>query len=337
MYMLQLFDADDAIQPIDARLLHAGTLTIGRDPSADWPIADPDCAISRAHCELRVEQDCLTLRVTGANGVFDDIEEVRFPDNEAIPLTLPGALRLGRHRIVATLAPHGALGAPDDSTMILNPPLGGSVEVPSDWCEPAATVCNGEGSLLEAFCSGAGLDPSQLTSEDPEEIMRRAGALYRQMVLGIGDLMAERNGARARYQLNRTTISGDGNNPFKWAPSQRLAIDLLLAGSSGFLSGPAAVRSSFRDVKRHLVATFAGMQASLRHAVKLFDPVAIDSAVADSARLLKSRAALQAEEFARRHSGLAAELAGTEAGALSQAFATAYDQTEAALVRGDSE
>ncbi|WP_374408448.1 type VI secretion system-associated FHA domain protein [Pelagerythrobacter sp.] len=335
--MLQLFDADDAIQPIDARLLQTGVLTIGRDPQADWPIADPDRALSRTHCELRVDRDGLTLRVIGANGVFDDIAGSRFPDDVESPVSLPGALRLGRFRIVATVAPHAAVaGVHGDLTMVLSPPLGESIDVPSDWSGPAPQPATGEGSLLEAFCEGAGLDASLLSSEDPEEIMRRAGALYRQMVLGIGDLMAERNRARARYQLNRTTISGEGNNPFKWAPSQRLAVDLLLAGSSGFLSGPAAVQSSFRDVKLHLVATFAGMQGSLRYAVGRFDPEAIENAVAARPTLLKSRASLLTEEAGQRHAGLAAEMDGGAPGALDHAFTAAYDHTEAALNRGDS-
>jgi predicted component of type VI protein secretion system len=335
MYMLQLFDTDDAIQPIDARLLHDGTLTIGRDPGAGWPIADPDCALSRAHCELRADAAGLSLRVMGANGVFDDIAGTRFPDDAPSPVPLPGKLRLGRFRIVATHAPHATADSGDDRTMILSPPLGNSIEVPSEWAEPAAQHAVGDGSLLEAFCEGAGLDSSALSSEDPEEIMRRAGALYRQMVLGIGDLMAERNRARARYQLTRTTISGEGNNPFKWAPSQRLAIDLLLAGSTSFLSGPAALKSSFRDVKRHLVATFAGLQGSLRHAVDRFDPAKIDAAIADRASLLKSRSALQVEESARRHADLAGELDGGAPGALDRAFVTAYDAAEATLNRGD--
>jgi predicted component of type VI protein secretion system len=107
--------------------------------------------------------------------------------------------------------------------------------------------------------------------------------------------MSERSDARSRYRLNRTTIGGEANNPFKWAPSQRLAIDLLLAGSSSFLSGPAALQASFRDIKRHLVATFAGLQGALRHAVESFSPDGINQAVASKATLLRSRSALQVE------------------------------------------
>lgn len=337
MYMLQLFDADDAVQPIDARLLQDGTLSIGRDPGAGWPIADPECALSRAHCEFQVTADGLYLKSLGSNGVFDDIAGTRFPDGQPAPVSLPGALRMGRFRIVATHAPHTVAGIDEGRTMVLTPPLGASIEVPSDWAEAAPVAPIGDGSLLEAFCEGAGLDSSLLSSEEPEEVMRRAGALYRQMVLGIGDLMTERNRARARYQLTRTTIGGEGNNPFKWAPSQRLAIDLLLAGSSSFLSGPAALKASFRDVKRHLVATFAGLQGSLRHAVDSFDPARIDAAIADKASLLKSRAGLQIEEVARRHADLSAQIEAGDAGSLDHAFVTAYDRTEAALNRGEAE
>lgn len=332
MYMLQLFDADDAVQPIDARLLRDGSIRLGRDAAADWSIADPDCALSRTHCELSVRDERLMLRVLGANGVFDDLSGTRFPDATDVAVELPGALRMGRFRLVATLAPH-ADGAIDASrTMMLTPPLGSSTEVPADWSDAAPAPLPGDGSLLEAFCEGAGLDASLLSAEEPAEIMRRAGAVYRQMVLGIGDLMAERNNARARFQLTRTTISGADNNPFKWAPSQRLAIDLLLAGSAGFLSGPAALAASFRDIKRHLIATFAGLQGSLRAAIDTFDPAAIDGAAQGRGGLLKSRAAAQAEEAAARHARLRRELDQGEAGALDRAFVAAYDAAE----RGDS-
>jgi predicted component of type VI protein secretion system len=333
MYMLQLFDAENMITPLDARLIRDGVLRIGRDTDADWAIADPECALSRAHCELVVDRDGLTLRALGANGVFDDDTGERFPDAIDVLLPVPSALRLGRFRMVATRAPHdeGAIDA--TRTMVLTPPLGSSVEVPSEWSDATPAPVMAGGSLLEAFCQGAGLDCSMLSEEDPEEIMRRAGAVYRQMVLGIGDLMAERDVARARYQLTRTTISGSDNNPFKWAPTQRLAIDLLLAGSTGFLSGPAALKASFRDVKRHLVATFAGLQGSLRAAIGTFDPAALDAAVAPRASMLKSRATLQMSEVVDRHADLIRQLDEDAPGSLDHAFVAAYGEAEATMAR----
>lgn len=330
MYMLQLFNRDDAVRPLDVRLLDSGTLAIGRDPAADWPIVDPDCALSRAHCELHAGPDGLAITVLGANGVCDAATGARLPTGERTAIALPAALTLGRFRIVATLAPHAAAGTVDaESTMILTPPLGHSIDVPSDWADAGTLAPRCDGTLLEAFCEGAGLDPSLLSAEEPEVIMHRAGALYRQMVLGIGDLMAERDKARASFRMTRTTIAGEGNNPFKWGPSQRLAIDLLLAESTGFLSGPGALKASFRDLKRHLVATFAGFHASLRAAIDSFGPAQLDEAAAGRAAFFKGRAAVQAEEVCARHSDLSDQLASGRPGSLERAFVAAYVQAEA--------
>ena len=330
MYMLQLFDTADEVQPIDARLIRDGLIRIGRDADADWPIADPDCELSRTHCELALAGDELTLRALGTNGVFDDVTGDRFPAAESVVVAVPATLRFGRFRLHASRAPHGEAPVDVAGTVLMSPPLGLSRNVPEQWSDAGMPLPGGDGSLLDAFCEGAGLDPSLLSSEEPADVMRRAGAVYRQMVLGIGDLMAERDRARGQYKLSRTTIGGHDNNPFKWAPTQRLAVDLLLAGSGSFLSGPAALQPSLRDIKRHLIASFAGLQASLRAAVAAFDPAAINADVAGRATLLKSRATLHAEESARRHADLSQQLDAGTGGSLERAFMTAYDASEAA-------
>lgn len=329
MYMLRLFSEGDMVHPIDARLLRDGTLQIGRDPDADWTIPDPDREISRAHCRLAADGHALTVCCTGTNGVFDDASGERLPDQVEVAIPLPSTLRIGRYRLVAAPAPQaGGVGA-ENRTMLMTPPLGDSTLVPSDWDDASAILPTlHEGSLLEAFCEGAGLDASLLSSEDPAEIMRRAGAVYRQLVLGIGDLMGERDRARSQYQLTKTTISGSGNNPFKWAPTQRLAIDLLLAGANGFLSGPAALRASFQDIKRHAVATFSGFQSSLRATVDLFEPAAVEQAAASRSSLLKSRASLQWQEVETRHAELKRQLDGGPGGSLDRAFVRGYDEAE---------
>ena len=326
MYVFRLFEQVDPLHPVDARMIRDGLLRIGRDPSSDWVLVDPDCELSRAHCEFEATGETLSLTSVGANGVFDDLTDERLPNDRRIPVSPPQTLRLGKYRLVIERAADAPLN--DNSacnTMVFQPPLGGSVEVPGDWTDASeAPPVYGEGSLLEAFCEGAGLDSSVFSTEDPGEIMRRAGAVYRQMVLGVGDLMAERDRARAQFRLSRTTISGSNNNPFKWAPTQRLAIDLLLAGETSFLSGPAALKASFRDVKKHLVATFAGMSASLRAAVDRFDPQAIEASANKRGGLLKRRAAAFWEEACERHADLRRQIANADDGSLNRAFVEAY-------------
>lgn len=266
----------------------------------------------------------------------DDLTGARYPDATEVALALPATLRFGGFRLRATRAPHGDEPIDAQRTLVLTPPVS-SRAVPDDWLDAAVSPpVRGGGSLLEAFCEGAGLDVSLLSSEEPDEIMRRAGAVYRQMVLGVGDLMAERDRARARYKLSRTTIGGGNNNPFKWAPTQRLAVDLLLAGSGGFLSGPAALQASFRDVKRHSIASFAGLQGSLRAAVDTFAPAALGAAVGSRASILKSRIAMQAEEVASRPANLARQLDEHQSGLLERAFVAAYDASEANVAGGST-
>jgi len=335
MYMLQLFERGDEIHPVDARLLREGILRVGRDKSADWSIPDPDCALSRTHCEFAVGADGLTLRALGTNGVFNAATGERLADHAAIAMSLPFAIHLGDFRIVASEAPHGDIAGQETRTMVLTPPLGDSIDVPSDWTDTAAATRSGgpaitTGSLLDAFCEGAGLDASLLAREDPVEIMRRVGGVYRQMVLGVGDLMSERDHARSHYQMTRTTIGSADNNPFKWAPTQRLAIDLILGGSHGFLSGPAALQSSFRDIKRHLVATFAGLRGSLQQAIACFDPASLDGETPGRS-LFQNRAAGQLKELEKRHADLFEEIEGKKSGVLDRAFVQAYNVADTAV------
>ena len=323
MYKLQLFDTANPAQPIDARLLAEGRMTVGRDPRANWSIEDPDATLSRWHCELAVLDEGLAVRAVGANGVFLEGED-RLAEGIDTVLPLPCTLAFGRFRLFATHAPFGDQPVDTNLTMVLTPPVGASMEVPVDWEDAVSRPEAGAGSLLEAFCHGAGLDSSMLTGEEPEAIMHRAGAIYRQMVLGIGDLMKERDHARSGYELSRTTIGGKDNNPFKWAPTQRLALDLLLSGPSSFLSGPAAVETSFRDLKRHLVSSFAGLKAALRAAVEAFSPAQLESAASQRTSLLKSRASAQIDVVREQHDDLLAQLEEGRSGSLDAAFVKAY-------------
>ncbi|MDB5714104.1 MAG: hypothetical protein JWO15_1501 [Sphingomonadales bacterium] len=332
LYILKLYEESDLVQPIDARLLRAGSLLIGRDPDTDWTIADPNSEISRRHCQFDATPHSLTLTVQGTNGVYDGETQLRLPDNVPVPIDTPSSIKLGAYRIVVAPAPqNNAEIHREAQTLILSPPLGTSIDIPGDYDDGNETSLPGDGSLLGAFCQGAGLDVSAFVHEDPDAIMRRAGAVYRQMVLGLGDLMVERERVRQQFRIARTTIGSSNNNPFKWAPTQRLALDLLLAEEHGFLSGPAALKASFKDIKKHLIATFAGLHKSLILAVKTFDPAVIEQATEGQGSLLKSRSAVQMEEVKRRHASLADQVESGEDGTLNSAFVAEYDAISANL------
>lgn len=339
MYILRLFDRNDPFRQIDARPLDTGELTIGRDPSADWMIADPDRALSRLHCALAVAENGLLLRDTSANGVFLGDRPERLPPGEPVPLAERDSFRLGRFTIlVDRSAEEMSAGEPYGFSTCINLPMFAEADavdasVPSDWAGGEASETrpapHRDASLLEAFCEGARLDASSFSGEDPAEVMRRLGAVYRQMVLGIGDLMSDRRTIRSEYRMDRTTVGAVDNNPFKWAPTQRIALDLLRSRDDGFLTGPEALKASFVDLKKHLLCMEAGSRAALAATIDGLAPAPIEAGVKGS--VLKSRAAAAWELYVQRHGEFARQSPERDDGPIARAFRAAYDARLRAL------
>lgn len=333
MYKLQLFEGDDQ-RPRDARMLREGSLCFGRDPVADWSVTDPTRTLSRIHCSFDVGSSGeIGIVPQGTNGVFDDATAARLPDERRSVLDVPARIRLGNFAIVVTAAVDHVLPGGPERTVIASAGLPESFDVPVNWVDTdttdaSVTLVGTPGSLLEAFCAGAGLDASQLAREDPAEILRRVGTIYRQMILGIGDLMTDRDQARSRHMLARTTIGGANNNPFKWAPSHRLAIDLITGETRGFLSGSDALQHSFRDIKRHIAATAAGFRASLNAMISQVKPERLERD-AKSRSLMQSRAAAALALLSERCVDLEAQASGERTGVLEEAFIHAYLDVDA--------
>lgn len=302
-------------------------MTVGRDPGSDWVIDDPDRTLSRRHCEFVARSDGLAVCISGVNGVFTDNEKLPFA-TETI-LALPCMLMIGDFRLAVSSTE--VVPKPENAGITPFDPRPSSRRQTTDLGVPAYETAATNRSLLEAFCEGAGLDSSLLAGEEPDEIMRRAGAIYRHTVLGVRDLMADRDRARAQYDLQRTKIGGTGNNLFKWASTQRLAADLLLTGPAGFLSGPDAVRSSLRAIKRHFAASQAGMQGCIRAVVDMFSPSEIDRVTPDSGSSAQSRAAAQMNEVGRRYTELVRQHSDAELASLEVAYILAYEAADISL------
>jgi type VI secretion system FHA domain protein len=213
-----------------------------------------------------------------------------------------------------------------DATMVFAAPFGEELAVPTDWTDAEdLPPIDDEDSLLEAFCEGAGLDVSAMSGEEPAHIMRRAGAIYRQMVLGLGDLVRERSATKADLRMDRTAIGARDYNPFKWAPTRKLAADLLLGREEGFLSGPDAIRESFEDVKKHMLGTLAGFGAAVRAVLDMFSPAEIERRIEGQSHFLKSRPAACWAEYEKVHGDLHARALDEREGAVNQAFVAAYE------------
>ena len=253
MVTLKLFRHDDPTHEIERRALVEGELSIGRDSDADWIICDPTKALSRLHCVLAMRDGTLTLRDLSTNGVF-------LGDGARAPASVPVAIE-----------PGAALSLGDFMLLVE-----AARQEPASTPMPGPLPVEGEGrqtgALLEAFCAGAGIDPSVFSGDDPVEVMRRLGAVYRQMVAGLSDLTNERTRIKSAHGLERTSVQALDNNPFRWAPAQRVGVDLLRERHDGFLTSEAAVESSFDDLKLHQRAMAAGQTAAIAAVLQALSP-----------------------------------------------------------------
>lgn len=322
MFVCRLFAQDRPFEQVEARLLDREPLVLGRDPAAaDWVLPDPDGTLSRVHCVLSVAEDGrLLVEDRSTNGVFLP-DGRRVTGDHPTELAAGSTLRLGALSILIE-QPDDADVDPDRTGPGLNL-TGLRTPVANDWADAAPPRArHRDSSLVEAFCEGARLDASALSAEDPHEVMRRAGAIYQQTVLGLSALMADRARLKAEHGLNRTTIGAEANNPFKWAPSRRLAQDLLMSQGASFLSDAEAVRACFEDLGRHLAGVTAGADAAVALATERLAPSSVEAEARTQSSLLKRGPALAWELLQRRF----AELSG---GALRRAFGQAYAKAEA--------
>lgn len=298
MFILRLFHRDNPFEQVEARILAEGELRLGRDPAADWPLVDPDGILSRVHCTLKIDDGALWLRDESTNGTFLD-DGARAPAETPVKLVAGQTIRLGALRILVDAPSTDSDGDATLTRIELAP-------TPRTWTDDdGARVQPRTGSLLEAFCEGARLDPSALSSEDPEELMRRIGAIYQQTVLGLSTLMAQRARVKSDYQLERTTISAARNNPFKWAPTRKLAQDLICNSEPGFLSDAEAVRASFQDLSQHMSAITEGAGSAAKVVLNALAPETIDAEAKSASTLLKSRSSACWDIHNRRHRELA--------------------------------
>ena len=125
-----------------------------------------------------------------------------------------------------------------------------------------------------AFCEGAGIESTDLrTSPDA---MRRLGVLYRQVVLGLSDLIQDRASFKDEFRVERTQLSFGRNNPLKYLPPLDSAKLLLADPLPGFMGSEEAVRTALEDVKKHQLALLAGVQHALRAVFQRLAPSEVD-------------------------------------------------------------
>ena len=177
--------------------------------------------------------------------------------------------------------PHPEADAPSEPARALSP-LPGPLPSPLPGPPPTSPAKDDAWSgdpreLWAAFCEGAGvaLDPPQGINP---ELMRVVGGLLHAAVAGTLQLMMVRATAKHELRAQVTMIQARNNNPLKFSPDARSALEQMLAPPMrGFLAGPAAMTDAMHDLVGHTIGTMAGTRAALEGVLDRFTPQQLEA------------------------------------------------------------
>jgi type VI secretion system protein len=145
--------------------------------------------------------------------------------------------------------------------------------------EPVERARRGDGQHselhagIEAFCRGAGIDPSALPADSQANLLGIAGQMVREVVLDLMEAIRARGEDKSRMRIGQTTIQPAQNNPLKFSASVEEALRRLLDGHSNRYLGPVeSLREAFNDLKNHQTAMDVGMHAAINDLLQRVDP-----------------------------------------------------------------
>src|SRR5690606_7125575 len=100
----------------------------------------------------------------------------------------------------------------------------------------------GETEALAAFAASSGIDLSKLSQDEMVAVMAGCGALMRDSIKGLMELLARRSEQKSRFHLGLTLIQRRENNPLKYSVNEVQAIkQLVLDPQPECLAAPQAI------------------------------------------------------------------------------------------------
>jgi type VI secretion system protein len=127
-------------------------------------------------------------------------------------------------------------------------------------------------SALQAFCRGAGIEPTALSAEAQSMLPLIAGQLLREAVVGLNDLTR----SRAQSVPTVPTASSVGSNPLRTSSSVEQALIRLFESHGRLYGGPVeALRDVLHEAKDHELAAQAAAQAGLEAVIGQLSPAVV--------------------------------------------------------------
>jgi len=116
------------------------------------------------------------------------------------------------------------------------------------------------------------------------------------------------------------------NNPFKFAATSQLGVDILRANKRGLVTGADAIKAAFTDVKRHLVCMLAASRAALSATLEALNPERVEERLKDETFVLTNKNAAAWKEYERLYVEFRLDALSNPNGSVDAAFRAAYER-----------
>ena len=307
-------------QPIAAEFRDEGG-SIGRSPECTLLLPDPERVISRTHALVTQQAGHFVLRDQGTtvpvvvNGrpigkgrdhQLRDGDEVRIGayllrveggrgDKDISADDTTTILREGtilswsedghpvaENRISRVIVPSPEHEAPVAATIPAAPAA--TVETRAVAPKVAAASSGAPDELLEALLRGAGIADVSIPGGLTPRLMEDVGAVMRETMRGLLDLLTARANAKREVRADATVIVASDNNPLKFSPDLDAAVaHLLMPRGQGFMSPQRSLADARASLRSHQEGFVAGMQAALAAVLARFDPGRLEARLMERA------------------------------------------------------
>ncbi|VAW79438.1 Uncharacterized protein ImpI/VasC [hydrothermal vent metagenome] len=154
---------------------------------------------------------------------------------------------------------------------VAQPAAPAAAQAPAAAVPPGAVAAGGD--MFAAFLRGAGIDPATVAQTSSAEAMENYGAMFREVVKGLMEVLMARASLKSEFRMPLTTIRPVENNPLKFSPSVDDAMrNLFMSQGGSYLSPTESVREGFEDIKHHQMAMVVGMQEAFRDLLHRLEP-----------------------------------------------------------------
>ena len=307
-------------QPIVAEFRGEGG-TIGRSPESTLLLPDPDRIISRTHAVVTHEGGRFTLRDQGTT-VPVVINGRPLGKGRDHPLADGDEVRIATYVMRVEAARTDKDISADDTTTILregtilswsengepvaenrisrvivpspepeatSPPAASPASQPAasaaSGAAPTQTAAAGRDELLDALLRGAGVAGLAVPGGLTPKLMEEMGAVMRETMRGLLDLLMARASAKREVRADATVIvANSDNNPLKFSPNLDAALaHMFMPRGQGFMTPQRSLADARASLRSHQEGFVAGMQAALGAVLDRFDPAKLEERLMESA------------------------------------------------------